>query len=110
MPSAPRARSPFSPKSFPSCGGCVSPRSRKRAQRTMTTTLLTSMNSVEILRGALTRLSQAGLTQAALQQPDLLSRAIQSDHDFITLAHEHQEPPAFANNGGPWTTWLGLGG
>jgi phage terminase large subunit-like protein len=31
-------------------------------------------------------------------------------HDFITLAHAHQEPPALANNGGPWTTWLALGG
>ncbi|HEY1473371.1 MAG TPA: terminase family protein [Pseudolabrys sp.] len=30
--------------------------------------------------------------------------------DFIALAHRHQEPPAFANNGGPWTTWLMLGG
>ncbi len=26
------------------------------------------------------------------------------------LAHAHQEPPARANNGGPWTTWLVLGG
>ena len=30
--------------------------------------------------------------------------------DFITLAHAHQEPPRAANNGGPWTTWLMLGG
>jgi len=30
--------------------------------------------------------------------------------DFITLAHPHQEPPAGANGGGPWTTWLVLGG
>lgn len=30
--------------------------------------------------------------------------------DFITLAHRHQEPPACANGGGPWTTWLVLGG
>ena len=30
--------------------------------------------------------------------------------DFITLAHRHQEPPAQANGGGPWTTWLVLGG
>ncbi|KQZ00189.1 ATP-binding protein [Pseudolabrys sp. Root1462] len=30
--------------------------------------------------------------------------------DFITLAHLHQEPPRVANNGGPWTTWLMLGG
>ena len=32
------------------------------------------------------------------------------DSDFIALAHRHQEPPAAANNGGPWTTWLMLGG
>ena len=32
------------------------------------------------------------------------------DRDFITLAHRHQEPPALANGGGPWTTWLVLGG
>ncbi|RDV05134.1 DNA-packaging protein [Undibacter mobilis] len=32
------------------------------------------------------------------------------DRDFITLAHAHQEPPLHANNGGPWTTWLMLGG
>jgi len=32
------------------------------------------------------------------------------DSDFITLAHAHQEPRAHANNGGPWTTWLMLGG
>ena len=32
------------------------------------------------------------------------------DRDFIALAHRHQEPPAAANNGGPWTTWLMLGG
>jgi len=26
------------------------------------------------------------------------------------FAHPHQRPPAFANNGAPWTTWLILGG
>jgi phage terminase large subunit-like protein len=31
-------------------------------------------------------------------------------HDFAVFAHPHQEPPACANNGGPWTTWLVLGG
>jgi phage terminase large subunit-like protein len=30
--------------------------------------------------------------------------------DFIVMAHRHQEPRAHANNGGPWTTWLMLGG
>ena len=32
------------------------------------------------------------------------------DSDFATLAHAHQEAPPAANNGGPWTTWLALGG
>ena len=32
------------------------------------------------------------------------------DSDFAALAHRHQEPPAFANSGGAWTTWLVLGG
>ena len=30
--------------------------------------------------------------------------------DFITLAHRHQEPPAQANGGAPWSTWRVLGG
>src|SRR6476646_7721421 len=68
------------------------------------------MHSVSNLRAALTRLSQAGLTAQALAQPDLLRGAIRCDGDFIILAHAHQEPPAAANNGGPWTTWLALGG
>jgi phage terminase large subunit-like protein len=46
----------------------------------------------------------------ALEEPDLLAGAIRCDGDFIALAHAHQEPPALANNGGPWTTWLALGG
>ncbi len=36
--------------------------------------------------------------------------AIRLERDFATLAHPHQLPPAAANNGGPWTTWLMLGG
>jgi phage terminase large subunit-like protein len=31
-------------------------------------------------------------------------------YDFAVLAHPHQEPPACANNGRAWTTWLVLGG
>jgi phage terminase large subunit-like protein len=31
-------------------------------------------------------------------------------NDFIALSHAHQEPPACANNGADWTTWLMLGG
>jgi phage terminase large subunit-like protein len=32
------------------------------------------------------------------------------NNDFVTLAHRHQDPPLRANSGGPWTTWLMLGG
>ena len=46
----------------------------------------------------------------ALERPDLLAGAIRVERDFIALAHCHQEPPQAANNGGPWTTWLALGG
>ncbi len=76
----------------------------------ITTTPQTSMSFVANLHGALTHLSQAGLTREALQQPDLLAGAIRCDSDFAALAHAHQLPPAAANNGGPWTTWLALGG
>ncbi|UFS78753.1 terminase family protein [Tardiphaga sp. 37S4] len=31
-------------------------------------------------------------------------------HDFAVLAHRHQEHADRGNNGGPWTTWLNLGG
>jgi phage terminase large subunit-like protein len=30
--------------------------------------------------------------------------------DFALLAHPHQRPPALANSGADWTTWLLLGG
>ncbi len=30
--------------------------------------------------------------------------------DWAMLAHDHQKPPALAPGGGPWTTWLVLGG
>ena len=39
-----------------------------------------------------------------------LSRWTRLDRDFAVLAHRHQEAPLAANNGGPWTTWLALGG
>jgi len=38
------------------------------------------------------------------------SQLARFDNDFVSLAHRYQEPPAAANNGGPWTTWLMLGG
>src|SRR6188508_1103760 len=106
MPSAPRARSPFSPKPFPSCGGCGSPRSRKR---TPLMTSSTSMNSVAILRDALRHLSRASRTTNALMAIETW-RWKRLTHDFAPLAHRHQLPPLAANNGGPWTTWLALGG
>ena len=56
------------------------------------------------------RLSQAGLLEAMLSETADLRRWIRFDSDFAALAHRHQEPPAAANNGGPWTTWLMLGG
>lgn len=43
------------------------------------------------------------------EMPDL-RRWTRLDRDFATLAHRHQDAPLIANNGGPWTTWLALGG
>jgi phage terminase large subunit-like protein len=48
------------------------------------------------------------LDEMVAAQPLRLWKAL--EHDFIVLAHAHQEPPLHANNGGPWTTWLMLGG
>jgi phage terminase large subunit-like protein len=39
-----------------------------------------------------------------------LRRWTRFDKDFAVLAHRHQEAPLAANNSGPWTTWLALGG
>lgn len=39
-----------------------------------------------------------------------IRRAMRLKRDFATFAHRHQEPPAHAHNGDPWTTWLMLGG
>lgn len=66
-------------------------------------------NSVTRLRSALRRLSEAGLTQDFLQQENLM-RQLRLNHDFATFAHSHQEHGGTGNNGGPWTTWLMLGG
>src|SRR5690242_7332075 len=70
----------------------------------------TSMNSVTSLRGALTKWQQAGRTRELVNDPSLLGRMIRLANDFAIFAHRHQAPPASANNGGPWTTWLMLGG
>ncbi|MBX6426722.1 MAG: DNA-packaging protein [Variibacter sp.] len=55
------------------------------------------------------RLSQAGLTKpfAATVNPRWARRL---ERDFATLCHPHQDVPAAAANGEPWTTWLLLGG
>jgi phage terminase large subunit-like protein len=68
------------------------------------------MSSVAILRAALTRSSQAGLSEQMLAAIPTLTRWRQLDKDFASLAHAHQDPPALANNGRAWTTWLMLGG
>ena len=66
------------------------------------------MKSVMNLRDALRHSSQAGrLTEVLEALPELRAWL---DRDFASLCHVHQEPPAAANNGKPWTTWLVLGG
>ena len=39
-----------------------------------------------------------------------LTDTIRLGCDFPLFAHAHQDPPAFANDGKPWTTWLVLAG
>src|SRR4051794_34920850 len=70
----------------------------------------TSMNSVASLRAALKLSSRAGRTTKMLAEMPNLAWWMELDKDFLTLAHRHQQPPRAANNGGPWTTWLALGG
>lgn len=66
-------------------------------------------DSVALLRSAWLRLSAAGLTEKFLQtqSPRIQLRL---HHDFACFAHPHQEHGETGNNGGPWTTWLMLGG
>jgi len=71
------------------------------------------MPIVSNLRDEFENSLEAGLLEEMVAaQPLSLLKAF--EHDFITLAHAHQEPPLHANNGGaagvPWTTWLMLGG
>ena len=82
---------------------------RRPSSKMMMTCLPTSMNFVTNLRAALMRSSIAGLEGPMLSELPLRPW-VRFDRDFIALAHRHQEPPAHANNGGPWTTWLMLGG
>lgn len=39
-----------------------------------------------------------------------LNEVTKLGRDFFALAHRHQEPRAYANDGDAWTTWLMLGG
>src|SRR5438105_8580719 len=68
-----------------------------------------SMNSVTHLRAELKRLSAAGLTQEFLSQGNLAAQ-IRLNDDFAIFAHQHQERTDAGSDGGPWTTWLILGG
>src|ERR1043166_5206893 len=106
---AARARSPFSPAPFMCWPACAAAR-RPRDYAMTTTFPPTSMSSVATLRAALTRSSQLRLTDKMLRTIPELRRWTTLDSDFATLAHLHQRPPLCANNGGPWTTWLVLGG
>jgi phage terminase large subunit-like protein len=67
------------------------------------------MSSVASLRGALTRLSVAGLAQTYLDQ-ERVEALLELESDFASLALAHQRHDAAGNGGGPWTTWLMLGG
>jgi phage terminase large subunit-like protein len=62
------------------------------------------------LRDALEPFSRPGEDLPGLLKDLRLPVLNRLTRDFATLAHAHQEPPAFANNGGPWTTWLMLAG
>src|SRR5579884_1403718 len=77
----------------------------------------TSTNSVENLRDAFTALSSSGESDSPAAEAELKflkllngrwNRAL--GRDFETFALPHQLPPALANDGDPWTTWLLLGG
>jgi phage terminase large subunit-like protein len=73
--------------------------------------LATSTNSVESLREefeALSKLDETALSNFLSSQKDIWTEI--AGGDFISLALRHQLPPARANNGAPWTTWLLLGG
>src|SRR5581483_6774910 len=75
----------------------------------MTTCPETSTNFVASLHDAYESLLKAGLLETwAAEAP--LTETLPASRDFAALAHAHQEPPRAANNGGPWTTWLLLGG
>jgi phage terminase large subunit-like protein len=68
-----------------------------------------SMRSVTNLRGAYALLCAAGL-ENALAETESGEQLDWAMGDFPILAHVHQDAPLRGNNGGPWTTWLVLGG
>ena len=97
-------------ETLPSCAACGSAARRNRDRSSMiTTSLQTSMNSVTNLRDALSCLSQAGLTEEALARSGRcwLERpsTVTSSRSRTRIRSRRR-----ANNGGPWTTWLALGG
>jgi predicted phage terminase large subunit-like protein len=66
-------------------------------------------DSAAILRSALSDSIRLGTLEAFLS--GLSSGELQRLHyDFELWARDDQLPPAFAAGGGPWTTWLMLGG
>jgi phage terminase large subunit-like protein len=67
------------------------------------------MNSVTSLRDAFALSLPPGEAEAMLTEMPLRPW-LRAARDFVSLAHAHQEPPAAAANGAPWTTWLLLGG
>src|SRR5689334_3645793 len=77
---------------------------------TMTTSPLTSTNSVASLHDAFEFLCRSGALDDLLAAASLRRHWIKAERDFAAFAHPHQRPPLAANNGGPWTTWLMLGG
>src|SRR5215475_2885807 len=77
--------------------------------QTMTTCPQISTSSVTNLRDAYACLYKARLDEVFAADVKLRT-ALRIKRDFATLAHAHQEAPAAANSGGPWTTWLVLGG
>ena len=74
----------------------------------MTTDHETSTSSVANLRAAWTRLSpHERIAFLAELKSGKLERWL---HDWPQFSHRHQQPPAAAQGGGAWRTWLILGG
>ena len=66
-------------------------------------------DSAAILRSAFSDPIRLGTLEAFLS--GLVADELQRVHyDFELWARDDQLPPAFAAGGGPWTTWLMLGG